>query len=148
MMAVRGCFQNGASRQGGGLAVSGVIFGCPRLGESAAGIQRAEPGEPAPRPAVHSPSRRRMIRPKVSVVPQLRNSCSLGLFFLKQDSHQSFSLIIDSMPDISKRKGDTETFTVAAPSLKEYLQSHYRNLKSKPGLCKCESTGKCHEIQL
>lgn len=86
MMGVRGCFQNGASRQGGGLAVSGVIFGCPRLGESAAGIQWAQPREPAPRPAVHSPSRWRMIWPKVSVVPQLRNSCSLVFFFLKKST--------------------------------------------------------------
>lgn len=49
-----GCFGNSASQQGGDLAMSGVSFGYPSLGEGAAGIWWVETRDVAQLPTVHS----------------------------------------------------------------------------------------------
>lgn len=49
-----GCLWNSASQQGGDLAMSGVSFGYPSLGEGAAGIWWVETRDVARLPTVHS----------------------------------------------------------------------------------------------
>ena len=79
----------------------------------------------------------RIIWPKISIGPQIRNS----LLLFKQNSHQIFfhSWLIQCLV-YQKRK-----WAPKPSRLKEYLQNCSENLKGNANLCKWESTDKCHK---
>lgn len=85
-------------QQGGDLAMPGGIFGYPNLGEGATGIWWVETRDAAQLPTVHCtapppPTPAKNDPGKMSVVPQVRNSCSSEVF-LKQNSHKSVLLLL------------------------------------------------------
>lgn len=84
--------------------------------------------------AQHSPTTKNCLV-KIGVVPHMRNSCSLGIFF-KAKLSQIFCTfsITNSMPDISKReekRTPKSSLQSVAPSLSKIFAKSSQNLRSE-----------------